>query len=182
MKNLLKLTTIIMLAAGLSSCEKIKSLFDVEFESELSGNLLVNVAELQKKSTDAYSFSASATIDPLSDEDIEEYVDNIKEIDVDGIIAEVTSVNKDNVVFKAGTFFTIKDDMNVVTWTLSSDWPIVVGTTLALEDLGGVYDAVSEILDRKEVFEIGVEGECSETGVSIVISLGINSTITATPL
>jgi len=177
-----KLTLMIILAAGLSSCEDIKSIFDVEFESALSGKLYVDVQESAKKSTEAYGFSASATIDPLADPDIEEYIDNIREIDVDGIIAEVESVNKDNVVFKAGTYFTISDATSTVTWTLASDWPIEVGTQLTLDNTGGVYDAVDEILERKEVFDIAIAGECTETGVSVVISLGINSTVIANPL
>lgn len=182
MKNLLKLTLLTMLAAVLSSCESIKSIFDVEFETTLSGDLYIDVQESVKKSTEAYSFSASAFIDPLADPDIEEYIDNIREINVDGIIAEVESVNKDNVVFKAGTFFTISDTTSTVTWTLASDWPIEVGTQLTLDNMGGVYDAVNEILEKKEVFDIAVQGECTETGVSVVISLGINSTVIANPL
>ena len=182
MRNLLKLTMMIFLAAGLSSCEDIKSIFDVEFESTLSGDLEVDVQESGKKSTEAYSFSATATIDPLEDEDIEEYIDKIKEIDVDGIIAEVVSVNKDNVVFKAGTFFSITDNTSSVTWTLTTDWPILAGTTVSLDDLGGIYDAVEEILDKKEVFTVAIEGESTETGIIVVIRVDINSTITASPL
>lgn len=182
MRTPLKVMLLVMLAAGISSCEKIKSIFDVDFDTTLSGDLDIDIQEPVTKSTNNYEFEAFADIDPLDDEDIAEYVDNIKSFAVDGVVAEVVYVNKENVVFKQGTFFVISDSNTEVKWTLSSDWTIMEGTEITLEDAGDIYKSVADILDKKGTFKVGVSGVSSETGVYITIRIGIDTKVTASPL
>ena len=182
MKTLVRITLLVAIAAGFTSCEKIKSIFDVEVDTTLEGDIDIDIQEQAKKSTENYTFSSSATIDPMSNSDIEENVDKIKEFAVNGVEAEVVFVNKPDVVFKAGTSFSIYDGTDNVTWTLSSDWPVVEGTVLNLDDGGGIYDAIADILDRKGVFTVSAQGECSETDVFITIRIGIDTTVTGNPL
>jgi hypothetical protein len=166
----------------LASCDSIESLFDVDFKTTLSGDLNVEVQEAGKKAVEAYPFSAYASIDPTADPDIQEYLEKIVNVTADSVIAEVVSVNKDDVVFLAGTSITISDDESSVTWTIMNDWPIVVGTTVKLDDVGGLYDAVSDILTNLREFEVSIEGTCSQTGVSVTIRIDIDTTVTGNPL
>ncbi len=189
MRNLGKVILLVMLTAGLSSCEKIKSIFDVEIETTLSGDLDIDIQESAMKSTNSYEFESSALIIPTDDEDIDEYSGNIKDFAVDGVLAEVLSVEIENlelesVVFEKETFFYIKDNLDSAAWKKGSDWEIVEGTVFTLEDLGNIYNVVEDILNRnmEGQFTVGVDGVCSETGVSIVIRLGIKTTVTANPL
>ncbi|MCK4746192.1 MAG: hypothetical protein KAT15_04115 [Bacteroidales bacterium] len=182
MRNLVKIVVLIMLTAGLSSCEKIRSIFDVEFDTTLSGDLDIDIQEDALKSTNNYEFHSSATVNPLDDEDIEEYIDNIKDFAVNGVVAEVVYVNKGNVVFKQGTSFSIYDSNDKITWTLGGDWEIAEGTKITLDDISGVYEAVADILDKKGTFMVGADGVSSETDVSITIRLSIDTKVTANPL
>lgn len=170
------------MSMGISSCEKIGSLFDVEFDTDLQGDLDVAVQEQVKKSVAAYGFEASATVDPLSDDDIKEYVDNIKSFDVNDVIVEVLSVNKDEVVFKSGTYFYVADGSSEVRWTLGNDWTVTEGTQITLEDAGDLYAAVAEMLDKKGAFTVGTAGECSDTDVFVTLRIGIDTHVTAKPL
>jgi hypothetical protein len=182
MRNLMNFAILLALVAGLSSCEKIKSLFDVDFDTTFSGDLDIDIPESALKSAIGYEFQVQATIDPLDDEDVAEYIDNIKEMQVNDVLATVVAVNKENVAFESGTFFKIADDTDVVTWTLTSDWPITEGTELTLGDLGGTYKVVQDILERKGPFKIGVEGTCTQKGVNITIRLSIDTKVIASPL
>ncbi len=182
MRNLVKVILLVILAAGLSSCEKIKGLFDVEFDTTLSGDLEIDIQESAAKSTADYTFDTYATINMFDDEDIAEYDENIKQITVSGVVAEVIYVNKENVVFKSGTVLSISDNNNLVKWTMEGDWSIVEGTKLKLEGLGDIYEAVEDILNKKGQFEVGAKGECSETGVSIVLRIGIDIKVIANPI
>ena len=182
MRNLVKIALLVMLTAGLSSCEKIKSIFDVEFETTLSGDLDIDIQESARKSTNSYEFQTWSDVDPLDDDEIAEYIDNIKDFAVDRVVAEVIFVNKGSVLFESGTTFSISDNTGTVSWTLGSDWEIVEGTEITLEDVGGVYKAVADILNKKGAFQVGAEGVCSETGVSITIRIGIDTKVTASPL
>jgi hypothetical protein len=181
MKNLTRIVLIMALAAGMVSCESIKGLFDVDFDTTLSGTLNVNVQEQVKKAV-GYPFGTSAKMNPMDDPDIADYADKIVDVTAKGIVAEVVAVNKDNVVFYQGSSFTLWDNADSVYWEISEDWPIVVGTTLTLKDLGGAYDDVSTILSKKQEFYIKTQGTCSQTGVFIEIRIDIETTVTGNPL
>jgi hypothetical protein len=166
----------------LASCDSIESLFDVDFKTTLSGDLNINVQEPGKKAAEAYPFDTLVYIDPADDEEIQEYLEKIVNVTADSIIAEVVSVNKDDVVFLSGTSITISGDESSATWTIMNDWPIVVGTTVKLEDVGGLYDVVSDILTNLTEFEVSITGTCSQTGVTVTIRIDIDTTVTGNPL
>jgi hypothetical protein len=182
MKQLGSIVLLVILTAGLSSCEKIRGLFDVDFKTTLSGNLDIEIEEAATKSTNTYEFYKEAEVNPLYDVDIAEYEENIKNFAIDSVVAEVLSVNKGAVEFLTGTTFFINDNLDMVYWTLGQDWEITQGTMLSLANQGDVYDVVSRILNRKETFTVGVEGTCSDTGVRVVLKMGIKTTVTASPL
>lgn len=182
MRNLIQVALLVILTASLSSCEKIKGLFDVEFETTLSGDLDIEVQESAMKSTASHKFEKSAEVDPFANDDIAEYEDNIKDFAVDGVLVKVTYVSKKNVVFYKGTKFSIWDDEGGVDWTMENDWPIEQGTELTLEDLSKVYLEVEKILNKKKAFNVGVDGLSSETGVFITLRIGIDTKVTANPL
>ena len=182
MRNLIKIVLLVILTASLSSCEKIKGLFDVEFETTLSGDLDIEIQESAMKSTAIHEFKKYATVDPFANDDIAEYEDNIKEFAVEGVLAKVTFVSKKNVVFYSGTTFSISDNVDGVEWILENDWPIEQGTEVTLKDLNDVYLEVEKILNKKKEFTVGAKGECSEEGVSITLRIGIDTKVKANPL
>jgi len=183
MKNLMKIGFVLALIASVSSCEKVKGLFDVDFDTTFSGELDIEIPESSLKSAEYHEFTSETDIDPLDDEDIAEYYDNIEEINVNTILATVVGVNKNDVVFKSGTFFQILDEADTATFTVQEDWPIVQGTSLTLGELGtDNYEKVELIVNRKKQFTIRAEGECTQKGVEITIDLGIRTTVIANPL
>lgn len=183
MKTFIKLVLLVMLTAGLSSCQKIKSLFDVEFDTTLTGDLNIDIPESAKKSTNFVDFEASALMNPLSDDDIDEYSENITNFDVKTVLGEVTFVSDDDIVFKSGTSFYVTDNSSKVTWTIDSDWPISVGTKLTLGDIGSnIYEEVGKILKKLKPFTVGIDGECSRDGISVDVDFIIEVTVVANPL
>lgn len=183
MKTFVKLILLVMLTAGLSSCQKIKSLFDVEFDTTLTGGLNIDIPESVKKSTNFVDFNASALMNPLSDDDIDKYSENITDFDVKKVLGEVTFVSDDDIVFKSGTSFYVTDNSSTITWTIDSDWPIAVGTKMTLGDLGNnIYVEVGNILSKLEPFTVGITGECSKDGISADVDFIIEVTVVANPL
>lgn len=182
MKKILTIVLLITLAGGLSSCEKVKGWFEVEFDTTLNADLDIEIDESAKKSTNDHEFHTSTSLSILDDDEIAEYEANIREIEVTGIVAEVKEVNKASVIFRTGTVFTVEGDNKTASWTMGNDWIIIEGTQLTLEDTGESYDLVKKILDTHGVFEVKADGFCSETGVTVVIQFSIHTTITASPL
>lgn len=187
MKNLGIVALVILLSASFTSCEKIKGIFDVDVETTLSGDLDIDIPESATKATGIYKFESSAVIDPTDNPDVADNADKIKKIAADGIIATVTYVSlggqsTDDLVLFKGTAFSIKNSSTEVTWTLSNDWPIQKGTELALEDVNGIYDEVSNIMTTLEPFEVTCKGTASLKGIFITIEIDINTTVTGNPL
>ena len=174
MKHGMKIVPLMVLLVGLASC----SLFRVDVETTTSGQLDIVVDDMTIKSTAAHPFYDWTTVDPGDDEDVAKYADQIVEVGVDGIFAEVESVNIPDVVFHVGSTFAIWDDADTAIWTMDHDWPIEEGTTLTLDDLGGTYDDVATILKKVEPFSIGMLGTSSHTGIFVTIRIDIESTIT----
>lgn len=178
MRHILKFVLVTVFATGLASC----SLFDVEFDTTLSGVMDINVAEpMEKSALAAFPFQSSTTINPGDDEDIDRYIDNIVDVGVDGIIAEVESVSKSDVSILTGSLFTITNGETTVTWTLDEDWLIEEGTTVTLDDVGSAYDDVEEILKGVSAFTVTCSGTSSQSGVYITIRIDIETTITGNP-
>jgi hypothetical protein len=182
MKKLLKTVFPLVILALLVSCDSLSSLFDVDFETTLSGTLHIDVENPVTKAADAIPFQANDTIDPLSDDEIAEYAEKIVNVNADSVLVEVDSVNMEGVVFLAGTSITVSNETNTATWTITTDWPIVEGTTVGLDDVGGIYDAVSDILTTLEVFTVSAQGTCTKSGVVVVLRLDIETTVTGNPL
>jgi hypothetical protein len=182
MKHFLKATLPFMVLALVVSCDSIESLFDVDFETTLSGTLNIDVQDPAKKAADGISFQDSVLVDPLSDDDIAKYADKVVNVDADSVLVEVVSVSKSGVVFLAGTSITVSSETRSATWTITSDWPIVAGTKVTLDDVGGIYDVVSEIMSELEVFTVSAQGTCSESGVVVVLRIDIDTTVTGNPL
>jgi hypothetical protein len=183
MKNQLRIVLLVALSISITSCEKIKSIFDVEFDTTLEGYLFIDVNESLQKSTASYSFYQETFVDPLQDEDIAEYEENIKKIKVTNVIATITDVNKPDVVFLKGTRITVKGS-TTVTWTLEDEWPIVVGDEIVLGDDVSVkiYKAVTEMLSDKESLTIIAQGDCNQKEVYVSLKVGIDVEVTASPL
>ena len=183
MKNLFNIGMLVLVTTMFTSCQKIKSLFDVELKSTLEGTLLIDVDEPAQKSTNGYDFYEEVTVDPLDDDDIDEYQDNIKKIKATKIVATIKDVNKADVVFEKGTKITVKGT-NVVSWTLTEPWPIEIGDeiTLSDDDTVKLYKAVTEMLTELQTLTIIAEGTCNQTGVYVTLVVGIDVVVTASPL
>ena len=178
----MKMILPLLLMAIMVSCESIKGLFDVDFETTLSGDLEIEVDDAGVKAAVGHPFSSQTIIDPTEDDDVRKNLEKIVNITADSIVAEIINVSKDDVVFLAGTTIKIYDDESEVSWTLMNDWPIVVGDVVKLQDVEGLYNAVSDILSKKKEFKVSITGECTQSGVYVKIRIEIDTTVTGNPL
>lgn len=180
MKSVVRILLMVMLTAGMSSCEKIRNLFDIKVDTVIEGNLFIQVDEVQVKAVPpVYAFDESVTIDVLND-DLYEYENEIQDFQVSGATIEVLSVSDDPITFLAGTEFTMSNANHTIVWTLSSDWPITVGTTLDLAD-EGLVDDIEAILNDMLPFTLSAVGTCDVQGAAIGLLLGIETTVIVNP-
>jgi len=179
MRNALKILVLASITLSLSSCESIKSLFDVEIDTTIEGELSFVTDETELKSTEDVGFSSSATVRVLND-DTYEYEENIKGFMTSDVTIEVLAVDSSDVILRTGTSFTIENMNAGYVWTLTTDWPIAPGLSLTLD--AASYDAIDDILDDKADFTISTLGTCNKGGVHITLRFGIETRVVATPL
>jgi hypothetical protein len=179
MKSTITSVFTLLFITGLMSCE----LLNVDFDSDLSSDLNINVEDSGTKSSlDAYGYNAVTTLDPLSDNEVKKYKDKIEDYDVKSLTATVLSVSKSDVKLLTGTYFEIYDSKDNVRWILSSDFNVEPGAEYILDNSDGKWDTVRKILKRNSVFTIASAGEANTNNITIVFEVSIDATVTANPL
>lgn len=169
-----------MLTASLTSCEKIKSWFNVEIDTTIEGQLDVLTDEADLKSTEVHGFDASATVDVMN-EDLAEYEDLIEDFKTKSVKISVESVDSTGVLILAGSEFSIYSSSNPgLSWPITQDWPIQVGTTVTLE--ADSYSVLNDMLEDKEPVTFSAVGTCNKGNVHISLTYGIDVTVESNPL
>ncbi len=186
MKTLSKTCMILMvtllLGATLSSCEKIKSLADVKFNSELGTDLNVTVGSGTEKSTQiaGYTFSESADVNLHDDQNIDKYFDKLKGFEVQEVTGTVKSVISGPVTITNGKL-SIVSGASTATW-LIKNFQVQTNATLTLNNNGGQWDIVNGFLNDKKDFTVTVEGTTDKDNVSFTLHVLVKVKVTANPL
>jgi hypothetical protein len=179
MKNALRILVLASFTVSLSSCESVRSLFDVEIDTTIEGDLSFVTDETELKSTEDVGFDATVTVQVLND-DTYEYQDRITGFMTSDVTIEVLSVDSSDVILRTGSQFTIENMSAGYTWTLTTDWPIEQGFKLTLD--AASYDAIDDILIDMLPFTMSTSGTCNKANVHIELRYGIETTVVATPL
>ena len=181
MRNILKFIILAMLTTSLTSCEKIKSWFNVEIDTNLEGQLNLVSDDTELKSAEAFAIDGFAEIDLSDNEDLEEYADLIEDIVTNSVSLQVLLVDASDVVIHAGSEFSITTPTNPgLRWPIGADFPVQVGSTIDLtaED----YSVLNEMLEGGEIVTIMATGSCNVGGVHITLNYDIDVTVEANPL
>jgi hypothetical protein len=179
MRNTLKLLILVMLTASLTSCEKIKSWFDVEVDTSYDGELYIVSDETELKSTNDYGFDVTVT-EQIMNDDLYEHEDKIQGFRTSDVTFEVLSVDSSDVVLRAGSQFVISNVNNPgLSVEFPTDWSVVQGASVTLSD--EAMDVIDDILDDRIDFTVHAVGACNKPGVTIELRYGIETTVIASP-
>jgi hypothetical protein len=157
-----------------TSCNKVKELADVTFNTSYDANLNVVVP-----ATRNVSFETEATIDPTADEEVQTYLDNIKSFEVQSMTATITSISKD--VTLVTSDLTVFNSSKTATWHMEN-LPLSLGASIPLDNANGQWDTVNQIFDDKTAFTVKLVGETDEGDVTFTLKVSITTKITANPL
>lgn len=177
---------LLILMAGLfttlyTGCDKATSALDVDFDANYDTNIKAEVPEAAR----AVAFSAMATVDPATDENVKKYGNKIKQVQIQSAMLEIVSVSKQDVGLEWGKVKIYptgneSDPLNV-TWDIAK-MPLVVGENITLGNENGQWNNLAEILKQLKVFDVVIEGETDQGMVTIVFKLKIQTKVTANPL
>jgi len=180
MKTFLKFTSALLLTSFiLISCNKVKSLADVTFDTTFTADLDCIVTPVSAREING-TFSSSAVINPASDPAVIEYLDNIIGYEILSMTGTITSVSAENVTLLNSTA-SVYNSSNNANWQFT-DVPLTVGATLIFGNENGQWNTVDQILMTGQEFTVSLEGETNEDDVSFTVQLAIETQITANPL
>ena len=177
MRNTLKFLLLVMLTASLASCE----LLNVDIKTNIEGQMSLVSDQTELKSTEDYGISGSVTIDITDNDELEPYADLIVAIETRSVSLLVTAIDSSGVVIRDGAEFSISTPTNSgLTWPISPDWPIEVGTTINLTAEN--YDVLNTMLEGDEPVTLSSTGSCNKGNVHISLTYDIEVVVEASPL
>lgn len=181
MKKTLQLLALLVITAIVySGCEKSKSLLDVKFDADFKTDLNVDVPGVDVKISPNGVFSASATIDPMTNDDFAEYAEKIKNVKVKEVLAEVTAVNKPFVLLHCNLLIS-SPGYDTAEWIFMNE-SMAVGKIFTLGNEAGQWDKVQTMLDDKKELTVSMNGETDEDDVEFTLRITIKTEVTANPL
>lgn len=178
MKKQITLFTLLLISAAfLSSCDKLKSLADVQFDANFETQLDVPIQPTVLKSNIG-TFNQSVTIDPLSNADFLKYKNEIKNIDVVGATIEITELNPSPITINGS--LTATNGSN-----LTANWPInnevlTVGKKITLSN--EQFATLQQIFNLKTPFTVTFAGQSSADSGNFKVKVIFKTKIKANPL
>lgn len=179
MKNVIKMMSVAIFASLIFiSCNKVKSLADVTFDTTFTADLDCVVPPAGAREING-TFSASAVINPAADPDVAEYLDNIVSYEILSMTGTITSISKDvNLVSATASVY---NTSSTASWSFTNV-PLSVGATLNFSNDNGQWATVDQILMTGQEFTVSLDGQTDEDDVTFTVQLAIETEITANPL
>ena len=175
MKNVIKLASLLLLTSLIFiSCNKVKSLADVNFDVTFTADLDCVVPPATLRDIDG-TFNTSVVIDPTSDPDVAKYINNIKNYEILSMTGTITSISKDCNLVSATS--------SVYNNSSSADWafanvPLSVGATLNFGNENGQWATVKQILMDGQQFTVSIQGETDKDDVTFTLQVEIEAKVT----
>lgn len=169
------LSVIVVLALSIAGCNKVKELLDIKFDVDFKVDMSVEAGD---SGCEGGAFSVEKTIDPLADDDVKKYIDNIKGWEVTQLSLLFKQVSPD--FYLSEGLVKLSHQETEVIWNLD-DQQIKENTEIFLANDNGQWQKVNEIMNKKEAFKVFFSGK-ADPGSDFVLQLVINSKITANPL
>jgi len=156
-------------------CNKVKDLLDIKFDADFKIDMSVNTDD---SGLGFGYFNVEETVDPLSDEEVQKYIDNIKNWEIIDLKIKFNQVNPD--FYMTEGIVKIYLDEKEVSWLLE-DQQITPGSEFALGNEENQWNMVNEIINQKKPFKIKLTGKATPAS-NFNLQLMVNSKITANPL
>jgi len=171
----ISLATIFTASLVLVGCNKVKSLLDISFDADFNVDMSVDAVD----SGLGYGwFEMEETVDPLADEEVRKYIDNIKDWAITDLKIKFNQVDPDFDLSES--MIKMYNNEKVVSWDLP-DQKIMEGSEILLDNENNQWSLLNEIIKQKEPFKVYLTGKTVPAS-HFNLQLVFKSKITANPL
>lgn len=171
--------TLLLIGIFAPGCE---DALDVNFKTNFVADLNANVADNQgPKSTAAvFTFTTSDIVDPLLDAEVKKYEDQIKDLQITKITAEITSITK-TITLVSGKLKVVAIGFTSAEWNFANE-TLALGTKLAIGNETGQITNVQTMLKALKPITVTLSGETDQANVQFTLKVTYETEITANPL
>ncbi|MBK9291763.1 MAG: hypothetical protein IPM52_09080 [Bacteroidetes bacterium] len=161
-----------------SSCEKLKSLADVEFDADYETELNVDIQPTFKSGVG--TFNQTITIDPLTNADFQKYKDKIKNISISSAEITITQLDPSPIVI-SGTLTASAPNLPSASWSLNNE-TLTVNKVITLDNNNQQFDKLKDIFNTKNPFDVNVQGQASVPQGTFKCKVKFKTKVKANPL
>ncbi len=162
------------------SCQQAEEPLDLKFTVDYEAEFNIDVPPVTGAKMDINGeFTETETIDPYSNHNYEQYINQINSVLVKDVNVEIISVSKD--VTLLSTKIHISNDNHSAIWE-TTNLPIAVGTVLTLDNNSGQWEAIENMFKDKGIFIASIEGEADEDDVQFDLLLTIRTEFLVTDI
>jgi len=126
------------------------------------------------------TFSASAVIEPTEDPNVNIYLNNIKEYEIQSVKGTITSMSQENVTVTSAVF-TVHNFQYDAIWAFQNEL-LTTGKTITFGNENGQWDTVAGILKDGQEVTLLITGEADFSGVTFTVKIEIETKVEANVL
>jgi hypothetical protein len=177
MKSKKLLLALVLVPFVFSSCQKIKDALTVKQDVSFSIDMPVTVGGTELKAGNAvYPFNESEVFDPMTNETVKQYADQIKGFALTELTLQVNDIS-DAPVTLSGTSLEISATIDgtpiVVVLNADQAWNNGDSKTIGSEE----WSKIEQMLDALVPITCTLTGNCDKPGVTFTLSAVLNSEV-----
>ncbi len=168
----------IITTVAIVSCNKITELLEITL-TDVTFDINLDVSELSTK-IESYAFGGTATFNPSSNSEINEYAETIRSVVITEIKLTVTSITPATGLSLLDATFSLTDNVNAAefTHTISTETPLFVGKEIVFDENTPNFNIVSAIINDMHNATVSLTGHVNQTSFTIGFNAEIMADIT----
>lgn len=173
----------ILFVAGFTSCQKIADGIEDSVEVTITTEMeapFVAVPNDAKANGDTTYFDVTTTLDPNENDDLADYLDKVKNLDVLGVFLEVTSISSEDLILHEGRFsFTDNKTNQTFEFDTQADTPIKAGTMIEIGESYEHWDVITTAMKEFHPATIAAHGAINNENFEVEFIYGVRVKVTA---
>jgi len=154
---------ILLSAVTFTSCDKLEDAVEITINTELKTH--IDVVPVEGKST---TFKESVDFDPKNSEDLADYINELKSVDLLGVKIIVTSIQPEGIELESGSF-SVKDKENgsLFVYNTPDNTKLAVGTVFEIGEGYKDWDVIKKMINDMHASVITAVGSVNNDNFKI---------------
>lgn len=182
------LVAVVLLSGAFTSCEKVADELQNATEITVNTSLeapIVAVPDATKSVSDNSTFHGSYVLDLANNDDLKDYLDKIKSLELKGITVTVTSVVPEDLVdlsLVSGTFSIVDNvETSELFEKIKTDFSLVPNSSFTIGEADAGWENVQKIIESQHPSTVSASGVINNTNYTVTFTISFEVSAVVTP-